>query len=94
MRNITHLRDNKWKLANRLLVAGKIYLNQQDVTRLLQEEVQRRVETRLDAKEVPQFPQPILDITEKMTALAKEKIGESKMEGFPKVVAQSSFPPA
>ncbi len=26
LRNVTHLRDEKWKLINRLLVSGKIYL--------------------------------------------------------------------
>ena len=93
LRNITHLRDEKWKLVNRLLAKGKVYLSQQDVGRLLQEEVQRRIETRLDLKEVPQFPQPIMDVADKLVELAKEKIGEQEMEGFPKVVSQSAFPP-
>jgi DNA primase large subunit len=93
LRNTTHLRDKKWKLVNRLLASGKVYLSQQDVARLLQEEVQRRIDTRLDAKEVPQFPQPIMDIADKLVELAKEKIGEQEMEGFPKVVSQSAFPP-
>ena len=93
LRNITHLRDEKWKLVNRLLAHGKVYLSQHDVARLLQEEVQRRIDARLDIKEAPQFPQPIMDIAEKMMELAKEKIGESEMEGFPKEVSQTSFPP-
>ncbi|MCW4010785.1 MAG: DNA primase large subunit PriL [Candidatus Bathyarchaeota archaeon] len=93
LRNVTHLREAKWKLVNRLFTNGRVFLSQHDVARLLQEEVQRRIETRLDAKEVPQFPQPIMDIAEKMTELAKEKIGESEMEGFPKEVSQSAFPP-
>ena len=93
LRNITHLRDDKWKLVNRLLAHGRVYLNQHDVSRLLQEEVQRRIDARLDTKEVPQFPQPIMDIADKLVELAKEKIGESEMEGFPKVVSQTAFPP-
>jgi DNA primase large subunit len=93
LRNITHLRDSKWKLVNRLLKNGKVYLGQQDVGRLLQEEVQRRIDARLDIKETPQFPQLIVDIAEKMLELAKEKIGESEMEGFPKEVSQTAFPP-
>ncbi len=93
LRNISHLRDSKWKLANRLLSKGRIFLSQQDVARLLQEEVQRRIEARLNAKDILQFPKPIEDIASKMLELAKEKIGESEMEGFPKEVSQSSFPP-
>jgi DNA primase large subunit len=93
LRNITHLRDDKWKLVNRLLKNGRIHLSQQDVARLLQEEVQRRIDARLDTKEMPQFPKTIEDISAKMLELAKEKIGESEMEGFPKEVSQSAFPP-
>ncbi len=93
LRNITHLREDKWKLTNRLLSKGKIFLNQQDASRLLEEEVQKRIVALLDAKDVPQFPKLIEDISERLVALAKEKIGESEMEGFPKEVLQSAFPP-
>jgi DNA primase large subunit len=93
LRNITHLRDEKWKLINRILVTGRVYLNKHDTARLLQEEVQRRIENRLETKEQPNFPQPIMDIADSLNVLAKEKIGESEMEGFPKEVSQSAFPP-
>ncbi|MFB3889256.1 MAG: hypothetical protein ACE14S_07170 [Candidatus Bathyarchaeia archaeon] len=93
LRNVTHLRDEKWKLANRILTEGRVYLNQHDVARLLQEEVQRRIEKRLEITELPPFPPEINAIAERITGLAKEKIGESEMEGFPKVVSQSAFPP-
>jgi DNA primase large subunit len=93
LKNTTHLREAKWKLVNRLFTNGRVFLSQHDIARLLQEEVQRRIETRFDAKEVPQFPHQIMDIAEKLIELSKEKIGESEMEGFPKEVSQSAFPP-
>ncbi len=93
LRNVTHLRDEKWKLVNRLLAHGRVFLSQQDVARLLQEEVQRRIEARLNVKDVPEFPKQINEIAEKLLDLAKEKIGEAEMEGFPKEVSQSAFPP-
>jgi DNA primase large subunit len=93
LRNTTHLRDTKWKLVNRLLVHGKVYLNKHDVTRLLQEEVQRRIEERLEPTELPNFPEKITRMAEELLELAKERIGQEEMEGFPKVVSQSAFPP-
>ncbi len=93
LRNVTHLRDEKWKLINRVLTNGNVYLNKKDAARLLQEEIQRRIEKRLETAELPNFPQKITDIADRINALAKEKIGESEMEGFPKVVSQSAFPP-
>jgi len=93
LRNITHLRDDTWKLVNRLMARGRVYLNGKDVIRLLQEEIQRRIEKRLETAETPAFPQRITEIADHINVLTKEKIGESEMEGFPKVVAQSAFPP-
>jgi DNA primase large subunit len=93
LRNITHLRDNNWKLVNRLVAHGKVLVGLNDVARLLEEEVKRRIETRLEAKDVPQFPIQIVEIADKLVELAKQKIGESEMEGFPKEVSQSAFPP-
>jgi DNA primase large subunit len=93
LRNTVHLRDDKWKLVNRLMTHGTVYLNQHDVTRLLQEEVQRRIEKRLETTELPNFPEKITKIAEQLTSLAKERIGAEEMEGFPKVVTQSAFPP-
>jgi DNA primase large subunit len=75
------------------LANGKVYLNQHDVTRLLQEEVQRRIEKRLEATELPNFPEKIMEIATRLMELAKERIGQEEMEGFPKVVTQSAFPP-
>jgi DNA primase large subunit len=93
LRNTIHLRDTKWKLVNRLLVNGKVYLNKHDVARLLQEEVQRHIEERLEATELPHFPKEITQMAEELLELAKERIGQEEMEGFPKVVSQSAFPP-
>ena len=93
LRNTAHLRDKKWKLVNRLLVDGKVYLNQHDVARLLQEEVQRRIEKRLEATELPNFPEKITEMAERLLELAKERVGQEEMDGFPKVVTQSAFPP-
>ena len=93
LRNTTHLRDKKWKLVNRLLANGTVYLNQHDVARLLQEEVQRRIEKRLEATELPDFPEKITEMAERLLELAKERVGQEEMDGFPKVVSQSAFPP-
>jgi DNA primase large subunit len=93
LRNTVHLRDAKWKLVNRVLVNGQVYLNQKDVARLLQEEVRRRIEKRLEATELPVFPEKITEMADRLLSLAKERIGQEEMEGFPKTVTQSAFPP-
>jgi len=88
-----HLRDENWKRVNRLMVQGIVYLNQRDVAMLLQEEIQRRIEKRLETTELPNLPDKIAQIAEQQTALAKERIGAGEVNGFPKVIACSAFPP-
>src|SRR3990170_2707588 len=94
LRNTTHLStDVKWKLINRILIDGNVYLNQSDVVRLLEEEIKRHIEKRLEQTEPPKLPAPIVEIAERLKQLAIEKIGTAEMEGFPKVVVQEAFPP-
>ena len=78
------MRDEYWKLINRLLVHGTVYLNQHDVARLLQEEAQRRIEKRIETTELPSFPEKITQMAEQSTALAKERIGAKEMDGPPR----------
>jgi len=93
LRNTTHLREKRWKLVNRLLSNGNVYLTKNEIARLLSEEVRRNIEKRLEMKELPAFPPIIMEIAEKIKKLSVEKIGKSEMEGFPKIVVQEAFPP-
>jgi DNA primase large subunit len=91
--NTTHLRDGKWKLVNRTLTSGNVYLTRNEVTRLLSEEVRKHIEKRLEAKDLPTFPAAIREKAEKIKKLAVERIGKAEMEGFPQVTVQAAFPP-
>jgi DNA primase large subunit len=92
LRNAAHIHDLKWKLINRPLIDGRVYLNQQDVIRLLEEEIKRRIEKRLDANELATLPVQISAITERLNKLAGDIMGQMTEE-FPKVVVQGAFPP-
>mgnify|MGYP001145661668 FL=1 len=93
LRNTAHLREKKWKLVNRLLDGGKVYVTKTETARLLSEEARKYFETRLKVKEPTKFPQEILEMAEKIKQLYIEKIGTVKIEAFPKVIVQSAFPP-
>ncbi|MCJ7560325.1 DNA primase large subunit PriL [Candidatus Bathyarchaeota archaeon] len=93
LRNTTHLRDKKWKLINRILIDGSIYLNKNDVARLLEEEIQKHIERRLESAKLAKYPPQIVAIAERIKKLAIERIGPAEMEGFPKIVVQEAFPP-
>jgi DNA primase large subunit len=93
LKSAAHLRDKKWKLVNRVLFKGTVYLSRNETSRLLSEEARRRIEERLETKELPDFPQKIMNVAERITKLSAEKIGKTEVEEFPKVMVQAAFPP-
>jgi len=93
LKNTAHLQEKKWKLINRIVANGKVYLTGNESARLLAEEVRRYVEKRTEAKDLPKFPPKIVETAEKINRLTLEKIGKTEMEGFPKDITETAFPP-
>ncbi len=93
LKNTTNLREKKWKLVNRLLTHGNVYLTKNETARLLSEEVRRHIEKRLEIRELPKLPQKIAEIAETLKSLTLEKIGKAEIEGIPKTVNKEVFPP-
>jgi len=93
LRNTASLREKKWKLVNRVLSSGNVYLTRNETARLLSEEVRKQIEKRLEVKELPKFPSKLTEMFEKLKNLSVEKIGKTELEGFPKTVVQAAFPP-
>lgn len=93
LKNTSYLREKKWKLVNRPLIDGNVYLNRNETARLLSEEVRKYIEKRLEIKELPKFPQKIIETVEQIKNLTVEKIGKNEIEGIPKTIAKEAFPP-
>lgn len=93
LKNTTSLREKKWKLVNRPLARGNVYLTKNETARLLSEEIRQHIEKRLETKEMPKLPQKIAEIAEKLKNLTIEKVGKTEIEGVPKTVKKDAFPP-
>jgi DNA primase large subunit len=92
LKNAAHMHGSEWKLVNQIMDKGMVYLNEDKVVRLLQEEIKRRIEKRLDVSEIKNLPQEITAIAEGIMKLAQEIMGQ-EIEEMPKVVIQAAFPP-
>lgn len=93
LRNTAHLREGKWKLINRIVSNGKVFIRRDELARLLSEEVRKHIRKRLEKKDLPGFPAEIIGAAERIKVFSKERIGETEMQGFPEVVVQTAFPP-
>jgi len=92
LKNATGFQDKKWKLVNRLVLNGEVYLTKSEASRLLEEEVRRYIEEKLSTK-VGLLPQGIMDRVNRLKQLASEKLGESRLEEVPRGVVIAAFPP-
>ena len=92
LKNATVIQDKKWKLVNRLVSNGEVYLTKSETSRLLEEEVRRYIEGKLDTK-VGLLPQSITDRVDRLKRLFMEKRGKIRFEEFPKGLVIAAFPP-
>ncbi|MDG6222694.1 MAG: hypothetical protein IAX21_05290 [Candidatus Bathyarchaeota archaeon] len=92
LRNATGFHDKNWKLVNHLLVDGAVYLTTREVSRLLEEEVRKYIENRLDTT-IRSLPPALFDRVNKLRELAAEKQEQIRLEQMPERVVMEAFPP-
>jgi len=92
LRNAATIQDAKWKLINRLMLNGEVYLTKSEASRLLQEEGCRYVEGKLNT-EVGTLPQNVIDRVDRLKRLFTEMRGKIQSEEMPKEVVLDAFPP-
>lgn len=91
LKNATGFHDKRWKLVNQKMVDGKVYLTKQKASRLLEEEVRKYVESRLDTK-IKYLPPGIMARVTRLRQLAAEKQEQIKREEMPDRVVMEAFP--
>jgi DNA primase large subunit len=91
LKNATGFHDNNWKLVNHLLINGEVYLTEREVSRLLEEEVRRYIEGKLDTK-IRSLPPGITARVNQLRQLAAEKREQIQLEEMPQRVVLEAFP--
>lgn len=92
LKNSTNFHETEWKLVNKPISNGIVYIKKKDATRLLQEEIRKHIEEKLNVK-VGSLPQNIMNRIERLKQLLAEKKGKVRLEEFPKRVVIAAFPP-
>lgn len=84
--------DARWKLVNRLVEKGQVYVTKEEVCRLLQEEIRRHIEERVK-QELGRIPREMQnDVDEVKAAFLRNK---PHLEEFDQIVRaeESDYPP-
>jgi DNA primase large subunit len=90
LRNAVNIRESGWKIVNRLLIDGYVYLTKSEVARLLQEEVQRKISEKT-MKEVAEMPPSLKSRMERLQRLMT--VRKFAAEEMPKIVVEAAMPP-
>jgi len=92
LRNAAVFHEKEWKLVNRQIAKGEVLLTKNEAGRLLEEEVKRHIEKRLQATDLA-LPEEIAKRVEHLKQLLMLKKGKLKAEEMPKIVVVAAFPP-
>jgi len=92
LRNTASLRDGKWKLCNRAVSSGWVRLTKEELARLLQEEVYRRILERISNPSgmEPGFLEPTVRA---LIGLAESTRGKLEFAEAPKGLVLEAMPP-
>jgi DNA primase large subunit len=91
LKNATEFHDKKWKLVNHLLIKGEVFLTKEEVSRLLEEEIRRYIEGKLDTK-IKSLPESIMARVNQLRQLAAKRREEIQLEEMPQRVVMEAFP--
>jgi DNA primase large subunit len=91
LRNATGFHDKKWKLVNHLLINGEVYLTKMEVSRLLEEEVRKYIEEKVDTK-IRSLPPGIMARVTQLRQLATKEREHIQLVKIPKRVVIEAFP--
>lgn len=92
LRNAANFHEKKWKLVNRLVHNGYVYLTRDEAARLIAEEIRLHIEKKLEVKELS-LPENILNRVNNLKEMFSRQRGKIRLEEMPKEVVNAAFPP-
>jgi len=93
LENAKNFHEKEWKLINRVLRNGWVCLTKHEAARLLQEEVRRHVEKKLEANVRPMLPPNVIERVDTLVHNYAGKIEKVQFEELPKEAVNAAFPP-
>jgi DNA primase large subunit len=93
LRNATGFHETKWKLVNRTMLNGEVYLTRDETARLLEEEARGYIEKKLETEVGLELPQSLADSIERLKQLYASRKGKIRLEEMPKEIVIDAFPP-
>lgn len=99
LKNASGFRDEGWKLVNQRLAGGYVQITRDRVTRLLEEEVKKLIQARIEGAPEVTVPEALKGLIEELKVfyagvrktLSREELGVVRFEAFPPCMASLYF---
>ena len=92
LQNAANIQQAEWKLVNRQVEKGRVYLTEKEACRLLQEEARKHIEEKL-AEKVTSLPPAIKTTVDQLKNMFISQRGTMDHEELPTTVDIEAFPP-
>lgn len=93
LKNAGNFHESKWKLVNRTMLNGEVYVTNDETARLLMEEVRTHIEKKLETKIDVTLPPKVEKDMEDLKRLFNSKKGKIREEEMPSESVLEAFPP-
>ena len=93
LRNTRSFHESRFKLVNRPMLKGEIFLTKREAARLLREEIRRRIEERLEVDVRSIIPEILKNRIENLKRKYVSHEEKVVFEEFPKKIKMEAFPP-
>lgn len=71
LRHAVHFHEQEWKLVNRLVYDGKVFLSAHETVRLIRKELDNYIGSKIRSASIPDMPESFKKPSEQLAALAK-----------------------
>ncbi len=93
LRNASRLRSDKWKLVNRLVITGMVFIKKDEFARLISEEARKQIYETIQSSPKTRLQPLILRRVERVTQILAERKEKMRLEELPQKTIAAAYPP-
>ncbi|MEM3737277.1 MAG: DNA primase large subunit PriL [Candidatus Bathyarchaeia archaeon] len=93
LRNASRFNEDRWKLVNRRLDSGEVYVTLKEASRLMEEEIRRHIENKLEAAMSAKLPEYLERAIGEVSSFFKENVKQAPSVEISGSLNVEAFPP-
>ncbi|MDQ1281593.1 MAG: primase large subunit PriL [Thermoproteota archaeon] len=93
IKNASVFHEDEWKLVNKMVIGGYVFLRKNDVARLAREEIQKYIQETVEKTPKLDLPKLLNQRIERINQILTKRKESFKMDELPKTAIIAAYPP-